>query len=1076
MRLWGVYVQLCLVAHLAHAQHQLAFGLSTGQQLRRQAEQRLREAKNSGTPDEPVQRSEQPQVHFAQSDPTVRDTDSLSASDLYALALSLLDSLTAHSAPNPQTPYLPYLSTPAASVLDDLEDWLGPSSLPSRTLRTVRTYTERLYAGKPKRAERAGRDWSVRGVVVGMKRAVETFTKDKAMVVVNGGRARKRNPKLWRDRLQEAPLKGGIVLNDDETREGMLEVVRLVTLAAEKGNGDAWVLLGDLHLTGHLTLPANTTASLDFYTHASEDSGSPEAQYKLGLLYGTNYGGALGGPEGRGQQGSALLHYTFAALSGHAPASMTVGYRHWAGIGAKQSCKEALPWYKSAAESAMRTFNAGPPGGLHLPPPKLRLSDLSGGVYGPGASARAILSTGGSTAQTAQEWADLLEFHQFHADRGDPTYMFRLGRLYYGGFGAGGLGGTRSTRGRLAVGEKGLQDGLADGGRDFARASRWFVRLGRKFWTGDGKDATWNPAWGRVDSRSGVASGSSKAPATQNEQPRIGFYDASKDKRNDKLDEQSAMVAGLAAGYLGRMYLRGEGVHVNYAKAFLWFKRGSSQGDRESNNGLGIMYRDGLGVERNLKTAIMHFHAAAQQDLADAQVNLGKYHFALGDTVVATTFFEAAIRSDGLRQPDTFQAYYYLAEIASRSSNPVPASSDNCPVAVSFYKHVAERGDWDHEVWFEAERARERGDLRTALLGYWMMAERGYEVAQNNVAWILDRDKSRIRVPFLDSPAVGSNETDRLALTYWTRSAAQDNVDALVKLGDYYFKGLGTGARGAHDGVAPQPQYEKAATFYQSAATSRLSAMAMWNLGWMHETGRGVPQDFHLAKRYLDSALETSPNAYFPSTLSLISLYARALYHVVFSPSDEMNALSLFGRDPDPLSAEQEANGFVPQGNWGFGRAWRDVQRSWGIDPGPEPEVVPLRPAAGGGGNQADVRARQGTDDEMRRELEGGETWEYQRRVGEDEDDEFYVEDDGDFGGTVAIIALCMLLAWLLYFRQQRPAEPGHLENGVPPLPAPGQAPVPPGQDFPRPTPTNPAPNEDDARRAREGEEDRRLV
>lgn len=39
------------------------------------------------------------------------------------------------------------------------------------------------------------------------------------------------------------------------------------------------------------------------------------------------------------------------------------------------------------------------------------------------------------------------------------------------------------------------------------------------------------------------------------------------------------------------------------------------------------MYRDGLGVERNLKTALMHFHAAAQQDLADAQVNLGKYHF-----------------------------------------------------------------------------------------------------------------------------------------------------------------------------------------------------------------------------------------------------------------------------------------------------------------------------------------------------------------------------------------------------------------------------------------------------------------
>jgi len=107
----------------------------------------------------------------------------------------------------------------------------------------------------------------------------------------------------------------------------------------------------------------------------------------------------------------------------------------------------------------------------------------------------------------------------------------------------------------------------------------------------------------------------------------------------------------------------------------------------------------------------------------------------MGETVLATTFFEAAIRTDGIRQPDQFQAYYYLAELASHASS----SSENCPVTVSFYKHVVERGDWDHEVWFEAERAREKGDLRRALLGYWIMAERGYEVAQNNVAWILDR-------------------------------------------------------------------------------------------------------------------------------------------------------------------------------------------------------------------------------------------------------------------------------------------------------------------------------------------------
>lgn len=61
-------------------------------------------------------------------------------------------------------------------------------------------------------------------------------------------------------------------------------------------------------------------------------------------------------------------------------------------------------------------------------------------------------------------------------------------------------------------------------------------------------------------------------------------------------------------------------------------------------------------------------------------------------------------------------------------------------MATAFYKLVAEKGDWEtSQPWWEAERAWAIGDLDRALLGYWIMAERGYEVAQNNVAWILDQ-------------------------------------------------------------------------------------------------------------------------------------------------------------------------------------------------------------------------------------------------------------------------------------------------------------------------------------------------
>ncbi|GAA5922215.1 ubiquitin ligase complex subunit HRD3 [Sporobolomyces koalae] len=1064
MRAVGVYVQLCLVLHVVHAQHQLAFGLHTGQNLRQH--DGTRRTPPAAAPPAPA-----------------LDLHTLSPQDLHDLAVSLLDSITLHTAhADPRTPYLPHLATvsTSSSLLDPLERHLG-----TNTVNAIKTLVERLYAGRPKDRSRGEWDLSIKRAVLALKQLVDKFTIDRPSSSLTRSSRAARDPTRWRERLNQFATGAAATLNDQETTEAIAEVVRLLTRAGEQGSGPSWTLLGDLHLTGHLTLPSNSTRAFEFYTLASERSGDSDAQYKLGFLYGTNYGRAVPErPEGRGHQGSALLHYTFAALSGHVPASMTVGYRHWAGIGTKQSCQDALPWYKSAAEAAVRTFNSGPPGGRHLSPAKLRLSDLSGGVYGPGASSKPpTLSTGGSTSQTKQEWNDLIEFHQFHADRGDPAYMYRLAKLYYGGFGVGDQhSGTRPRLNRARASAV----SLGAGGRDFGRSFKWFAKLGKQMWTSDGREAMWDPKWGTFSSsanhqqqqqqqRSVVVDQQQLSGSGTNKVGKLGFYDPKLDRKSDRADDATQMLSGLAAGYLGKMYLRGEGVNVNLQKAFLWFKRGSTRLDRECHNGLGIMYRDGLGVERNLKIALAHFHAAAQQDLAEAQVNLGKYHFGRGENVLATGFFEAAIRSDGMRQTDTFQSYYYLAELAAQQgqpSTPNAGAVDHCPVMVSFYKHVAERGDWDHEVWFEAEKAREQGDLRTALLGYWIMAERGYEVAQNNVAWILDRDKSRIRVPLLDQAPVGSDETDRIALTYWTRSAAQDNVDALVKLGDYYFKGIGRGT----------PQYEKAATFYQSAATSRLSAMAMWNLGWMHETGHGVPQDFHLAKRYLDSALETSPNAYFPSSLSLISLYLRAMYHVVFSPSDEMNALSVFGKDPDPLSPDQEQqqHGFVPQGGWGFGRAWRDIQRSWGFEPGPEPEPVAYHqgtvpgkaaaePAAGKIAKRASVEGEQqqfeyGQDQVTRSRSRPG--------AGEDEEDEFYIEDEGDFGGTVAIIALCMILAWLVYFRQrpQNQRDP----HAFAARPVPGQAPAAPQAQLP--TPTAPPRVDHDDERPHDEQHPQRLV
>lgn len=76
------------------------------------------------------------------------------------------------------------------------------------------------------------------------------------------------------------------------------------------------------------------------------------------------------------------------------------------------------------------------------------------------------------------------------------------------------------------------------------------------------------------------------------------------------------------------MYLRGEGVKQDVVLAKMWFERGADYGEKESHNGLGIIWRDGLvDGKKDMKKALVHFAAAAQQEVAEAQVNLGKAHF-----------------------------------------------------------------------------------------------------------------------------------------------------------------------------------------------------------------------------------------------------------------------------------------------------------------------------------------------------------------------------------------------------------------------------------------------------------------
>ncbi|KAJ8409074.1 hypothetical protein AAFF_G00240950 [Aldrovandia affinis] len=266
-----------------------------------------------------------------------------------------------------------------------------------------------------------------------------------------------------------------------------------------------------------------------------------------------------------------------------------------------------------------------------------------------------------------------------------------------------------------------------------------------------------------------------------------------------------------AMAFLGKMYSEGsEAVPQNNETAIQYFKKAADLGNPVGQSGLGMAYLYGRGVAVNYELALKYFQKAAEQGWVDGQLQLGTmYYNGIGvkrDYKQALKYFNLA------SQAGNILAFYNLAQMHATGTGVMRS----CHTAVELFKN-------------------------------------GYEVAQSNVAFILDQTE--------EANIFSENETYPRALLHWTRAAAQGYMVARIKLGDYHFYGHGTDV-----------DYETAVIHYRLASEQQQSAQAMFNLGYMHEKGLGIKQDIHLAKRFYDMAAEASPDAQVPVFLALCKL------------------------------------------------------------------------------------------------------------------------------------------------------------------------------------------------------------
>jgi len=248
--------------------------------------------------------------------------------------------------------------------------------------------------------------------------------------------------------------------------------------------------------------------------------------------------------------------------------------------------------------------------------------------------------------------------------------------------------------------------------------------------------------------------------------------------------------------------------------AVTFFTKAAEHGNPEGQFNLGAMHIAGLGMPRDHSKAVHFFTLAAQQGHIIALYNLGLMHL------------------NGMGTPRS------------------------CQVAVQLLKNVAERGPWV-SILTNATNVLSKGKTVHALAQFELAGEIGIEIAQSNAAWLLDQHQG---LPGSE------HEHHARALRWYRRSAQQANVPSELRLGDYYYYGLGSPV-----------DYKKAAAHYRTAAELK-NTQAMFNMGFMYQLGLGVPQDFHLAKRYYDMAAESSSKAYLPATIALGAFWAHSMY------------------------------------------------------------------------------------------------------------------------------------------------------------------------------------------------------
>jgi len=259
----------------------------------------------------------------------------------------------------------------------------------------------------------------------------------------------------------------------------------------------------------------------------------------------------------------------------------------------------------------------------------------------------------------------------------------------------------------------------------------------------------------------------------------------------------------------------------DYAAALREWQPLASAGDATAQANLGILYEQGLGVEKNLPLAVEWYEKAANAGNVESQFHLGLI-FALGqgvakDPVKAFQWFEkAAIQGDARAE---YNLGVLLADGTGRPADPMKAAE--------WFEKAARQ---DHaEAKYRYAVFIQSGLVKPSspdLLGQYLLfaANAGIADAQFRLGQLYLVGKA---------PGTAGLEKNPVEAIRWLTAASdQKHIPATVELGLAYYQG----------GSVKQ-DFGKALKFFLQAAEAGRPA-AQFNLCLMYQKGQGVPQDY----------------------------------------------------------------------------------------------------------------------------------------------------------------------------------------------------------------------------------------